>query len=825
MEKEFSFYKSIVSTGNHLNQTVNLEKVYGLIMGNEYKDQILAIRAESDKGKQVELKKLLNYFTVSGIFEPGTRQNSTIVSHSGFMQIDFDFKDNPNWTAADMKAAIANDEYLRLIFISPTGTGVKAVASVPSIVERHLESFLFLESYFKARYELVIDDQCKDTARPFFISYDAAVILKSAVEISLPVSELKLLNKGELNDAALFITSPKVTNKEAPALTKVAQTSTVETDYDKKIRHIEKLCLLVDSTGIDMTGEYDFYLRIGFAIADGLGEDGRHYYHHICKHYPSYKAAETDKQFEACKKPGKVKWASLFGISSDYGLIIYPPKVEITPAVTTTPTKEKTNKVLQFWKVIYSFSKDEKVFKGIEVDDLNLLKLLKNFGFRRYDLEGGFSFVHVKDNIVREVQLQNVQDAFLNHLKTLPEKIDKHVTRDALESLIIKKSETLFGKQRLSFLTVDEPINFNKDTKNESFVYYKNGFVKCIPGSISFHQYCNLQKYIWKAQLKDRDFTHLANNEDDTCFYEKFIWNVSGKDLGRFSSLMTLIGYLLHDYKEAKLKAVVLTDSKLSDGNNGRTGKTLFGKAIEQIRDVCELNGKEFKADKSFKYQEAKLSTQIMFLNDAMTRFNLETIYNDITEGITIEKKNQNPVKLKVKYLITTNDTIKTNGASGKDRIIEYEFADYYSDTFHPKDEFGHWFFSDWNKAEWNSFDNFMMNCIALFLENGIINSDPVNLQNRKLIDQTCKQFFDFVESGKIMSGVKFCLQTLCDDFNATYPDYDFRTKYPSQKFAKWLKLLPEHHLKFMGLEYAYQNKSNKDHFYIFQNKPLVLKI
>lgn len=817
---EFSFYTSQIEPGRagHQNEVITLQKVYELISSLTYKKVIEQVRQASKKADQDLLKKKLNYFTVSGVFAPGTRKAENLLSHSGLMQIDIDAKHNPNKAAGEIKKQITNDPHLALIFLSPTGTGVKAVACISPDRTKHTQSFDALESHFKANYGIVIDKQCKDVCRPFFVSYDPESIVKSAIEINLPTIGLStIVSVGALNPLT-------------------------ESELEKRHRHIEKLCSVIEENKIDITGNYDFYRNIGFAIADGLGESGRKYYHRICTFYPGYTVVETDKQFEACKKPGGRKWSSLFGIASDYGIVIYPKdKQVLKPSqIAITGQVPKQNQIansqgvqttdivtedLKFWTVRKKTLDDgSKQFKDVVIDDVKLLNLLRGFGYRRHDVPGGFSFVQVKHNIVNEVQPQQIQDTFFSYLYKLPEKIEDYVTRGDLESKVVKQSEKFFGKNRLTILKREgDDLTFNQDTKNESFVYYKNGFVKCNKGDYTFHEYKDLKKSIWKTQLKERDFLKLpADNRPlyECCgFYAKFIWNVAGKDIDRFASLMTLIGYLLHDYKETKLKAIVLTDSSLSDGNNGRTGKTLFGKAIEQIRDVCELNGKEFKADKSFKYQEAKLSTQIVFLNDAMKRFNLETLYNDITEGITIEKKNQSPVKLKVKYLITTNATIKTEGASSKDRITEYEFSAHYSDKFHPKDEFGHWFFTEWSEDEWNRFDNFMMFCLCLYLENGIIEPDPVNLKNRKLIDQSCKQFYDFIETKNVEPAVEFCLQETCDNFQSLFPDYEFYQKYPTRQFSKWLKLLPELHLRFAGCEMVLVKKNDANHFYTFKLK------
>ena len=63
-------------------------------------------------------------------------------------------------------------------------------------------------------------------------------------------------------------------------------------------RRIEERCL-------DITGDYGSWRDIGFALADGLGEAGRTYFHRVSKFYPKYNAKEADKQFTQCLKGRK----------------------------------------------------------------------------------------------------------------------------------------------------------------------------------------------------------------------------------------------------------------------------------------------------------------------------------------------------------------------------------------------------------------------------------------------------------------------------------------------------------------------------------------
>lgn len=791
---EFSFYSSFIKSKTHINKTISLDEfLYGI--KSEWKGPVDKIRSASGS-VQKKLKENLPYATISGIFAQGTREANSLISHSGLIQIDIDFKGNSISDLNKVKKQLKNDRFVLAAFLSPSGNGLKAIVKING--SKHLETFIALETYFKANYSLIIDKACKDVCRPFFVSYDPEIYINMDSEVFSTVG-----NQGKEEKKKISIS-----------------------DIEKKKADIETLCKELETRHIDITNRngYSEWLNIGFAIANGLGETGREYYHRISSIAANYNLNETEKQFTACCKNvnGGRRWESLFGIAKDFNITINGKQQN--KISNSQPIKKPSEKEFKFYEIVYFTLKDgTKQYKGIEIDEPNFLRLLYTWGFRRYDIGTGFSFIKIKQNVITEVTTQNIQDAFFDYLNSLPDQVEKKVTREHLLRLCLKKIERLFGKPLLSTLKSDKHIEFNDDTKSISFFYFKNGFVKCVADGYSFHPYSELKKCIWSERIINRNFSLIESSEKHLIEthgnFVKFLYNVCGQDQERFESLCTITGYLLHDYHEGKLKAVVLTDSNLSDENEGRTGKTLFGKALMQVRKVCELAGKDFKPEEKFKYQAVQLSTQIVFLNDARRNFNLETLYNDITEGITVEKKNQSPVSLQVKYLITTNAVIKTSGASSLDRVIEFEFSNHYTHRYSPEQEFKQWFFKDWTENEWSRFDNFLMLCLSAYLEGNVIKADDVNLQKRKFMALSSKGFYEFIQDKYIEPEKDFSLQETCSRFQELYPDYNFNSTYPTRRFAKWLKELPKYLTEFDKTELVFKRKNNLDHFYCFAKK------
>lgn len=74
----------------------------------------------------------------------------------------------------------------------------------------------------------------------------------------------------------------------------------------------------------DITAGYDNWLRLGFALADGLGEQGRQLYHDLSALNADYDAKECDKQYDNCMKShgNGVTIATFFKMAKDAGVDI-----------------------------------------------------------------------------------------------------------------------------------------------------------------------------------------------------------------------------------------------------------------------------------------------------------------------------------------------------------------------------------------------------------------------------------------------------------------------------------------------------------------------
>ncbi|KOH47063.1 PriCT-2 domain-containing protein [Sunxiuqinia dokdonensis] len=77
------------------------------------------------------------------------------------------------------------------------------------------------------------------------------------------------------------------------------QTQTIKNETG--IQHdIEVVVRRIEAHQLDLTMNYQDWLIVGFALADGLGETGRDYYHRLSRFHPSYNQADCDRQYSKC---------------------------------------------------------------------------------------------------------------------------------------------------------------------------------------------------------------------------------------------------------------------------------------------------------------------------------------------------------------------------------------------------------------------------------------------------------------------------------------------------------------------------------------------
>jgi hypothetical protein len=427
----------------------------------------------------------------------------------------------------------------------------------------------------------------------------------------------------------------------------------------------------------------------------------------------------------------------------------------------------------------------------IKIVHILFKQFLEDSGFYKYCPEGGKNYVFVKvtNNLIDHTSEKEIKDFILNHLLELD---------DIMVYNYFADNTRFFKEEFLSMLsTID--IYFIEDTKDAAYLYYKNCAVKISKDDIVPIDYLDLGGYVWKDHVIDRNFSMCHVSE--SCNYRQFIRNICGGDESRASSMESTIGFLLHGHKNLSFcPAVILNDEVISDNPEGGTGKGLFMNALSNMKKLVVIDGKSFTFERSFAYQLVSADTQILCFDDVKKHFDFERLFSVVTEGLTLEKKNKDAIKIPFskspKIAITTNYAIKGSGNSFARRKWELELHQYYSKSYTPLDEFGKLMFGDWNDDDWCEFDNYMIGCLKGYLDTGLVKSKFVNLKIRQLSAETTHDFIEWcglvdgqTRNTALETGIRLYKNALYNDFISEYPDYGPKAKMTISrtKFYKWL--------------------------------------
>lgn len=418
-------------------------------------------------------------------------------------------------------------------------------------------------------------------------------------------------------------------------------------------------------------------------------------------------------------------------------------------------------------------------------------------GFCKYfpgDAAKESRIVRLLDKRVEESSIERMKDIvkfdIMSVFKDLPDTPETEFYRNKLMDILISEAKSTFDESKAHFLAElqEKPM---RDTKDSAYFSFLNCVVKATKHGLEEIAYKDFHGITWKSHAIQR---HFRLNDKESVF-AKFLKNVCGHVEPRFSAMCSAIGYLLHNFKDpARTVCVILVDEAIDDEPHGGTGKSLIIMAISKIRQVLIVDGKARKFDGQFAFQDMRPDIDIVVLDDVRNDFKYEHLFHKITGSFQYECKNKQMVSLPFeespKFAITDNYVVADGGDSAERRKFEIELAPHYSKDFTPVDEFEHTFFQDWDDEEWNRFDNFMLNCAVGYLKNDLVRPPHINLERRKLIQQTSADFVEFADAlvaDAAKFGVWISKEKLFQDFQREYPDVQ-RKNLTRNTFLRWVQ-------------------------------------
>ena len=788
----FSFFMKVDLFENIYSRTPkgrsqNVNVYFDEIRNGKYNELISKIRVESDKTKRNELKKFLPVVTFGGTFY--TRNNEGLKKASGLALLDLDNCKNHN----ELRDRLTGCNYSYSVFRSPSGN-FKVVVKIPIVKdsEEYKARYTSLAKHYK---EIVKEDaeidKTSDLVRLCYLSSDNDIYINDNSET---FSEI------EIEEIAFTPEIGTITNIPLTDHNEIANRLLIwfkNSHYDPSCRNtsLYKYAISLNTFGVQKSTALNYCLQF-----EQSGFNSTEIKTIVNSAYKNTGLFGT-KFFEDANKKKTLKKFILKGKSNKEIFKEFESEnIDKDKLQQEIDVLRNTTDVDIFWTY------DDK--GKLEVSPHLFKFYLENNQIFKYfptDSET-FTFVKRESNFMEEIYDTNIKDYVLKNLL-------KENKLDVFDAMA--KSPRYFNNEFLSML---DTIDFNtvKDEKDISWLYYKNFALKITKDRIEKIKYDDLDGYVWKSQVIERDYIETDHHDSE---YRSFIWYCAGEKTNNYNSLKSVIGYLLHSFKNgANNKSIIFNDEVISDNPNGGSGKSLFCEAIGKIKKTAFIDGKTFDFNKSFPYQTVPINTQLLVFDDVKENFKFENLFSLITQGMTLEYKGQQAIKLNIKdspkIVITTNYTIKGSGGSFERRKFEIEMSSYFNSEHSPLDEFGRMLFDDWDQEEWARFDKFMINCLQYYLANGLVDFNHKSLELRKIYNETNKQFFEWIEmQGKYKVNERIIKNNFFNQFkNENAPDFDWMKT--THVFTKWLKS----YANYKGFDYE-ENASNGQRWFMFIEK------
>jgi len=761
-----TFFKDIYSETPH---HIEVQKVLDRIKDGTDQDAAYLVRTAKTKEEKQKQKKKLPVVVWTGKFDK--RFDKSCTEHSGLICLDFDgFKDVSKLN--DFKQQVNSDAYTFASFVSPSGLGLKVIVKIPPVVADHKGYFRGLQEHYDCQW---FDTTSQNPARLCFLTYDPDLY--------------------QNNDSTIF---DIYVDEEIQKQYLTTQVTIPINDDNEIIRRLQKW----HKEKFPMVAGHRNHNA--FVLAKAFNEYG------INEHTASYiitteyaQSGFNGKEIETLVRSA-YKDTSAFATKSFENTQLKREAIQyiredkkdkavnvliengINNADKVIPKMESEAAEWAFWTINKN--------GAINVIDVEYLSFLQHNGFFKYYLDeenpNNIIFVRIENNLVSPSSPKKIRDFVQGYLRDI--NVDNNVMNYFLSNIKLYREEYL-----ASLLSVE--IEFLKETKNESYLYYNNCIVKVTKDNVEKISYLDIDRYIWRATLLDRDY--ICTDIDLEFDFNKFLFNVS-KEGSRIESMMSALGFLSTTHKNKAFNpAIVLNDEVISDNPEGGTGKGIFCNAVANMRKSVTIDGKNWSIDKPFAWQTVGLDTQVLIFDDIRKDFNFEKLFSIITEGMTIEKKNKDAITIPYmetpKIAITTNYAVSGQGNSHDRRKFDLEFHQYYRKDFTPEDEFNRLLFDEWDETDWAKFDAFMINCIQMYLSKGLIASEYENLKVRRLGAATCHEFIEWMgltedseKVDRIQIGVRVKLTDLYYSFTGDYPDYAEKSKHSISraKFKKWVQ-------------------------------------
>lgn len=256
-----------------------------------------------------------------------------------------------------------------------------------------------------------------------------------------------------------------------------------------------------------------------------------------------------------------------------------------------------------------------------------------------------------------------------------------------------------------------------------------------------FSYLINTSRLYWRKEIEEQ---HGQDWEAARAYHAAHRFSINGQGLTageqaeqmqNLASKLFAIGYMLHGYKSrSRAWAPFAMDNKVGEADecNGRSGKSILFFVLGQYLKRVVVSGRGGKKanENPHRYEQVTRFTDFVYIDDLDRSTPLETFYDMITEGMTINPKN-NPLftlsfEESPKFAFSTNYVPRKFNASTHGRLLPLVFSDYYHERTEDndyresrsvRDDFGMDLYgADYSPEDWNADFNFLLDCVAFYL-------------------------------------------------------------------------------------------------------------
>lgn len=129
------------------------------------------------------------------------------------------------------------------------------------------------------------------------------------------------------------------TKNEAPTVSAPVANPTASLPLNGELAKAQAVCDELIQRGANIAESYEDYLKLGFALADGLGADGHDIYQTLCAQSTKYRQADCEKKWQEClsKHDGRTTIATFYDMAKQAG-------IDLSEVSRSYPSTEFTSK-------------------------------------------------------------------------------------------------------------------------------------------------------------------------------------------------------------------------------------------------------------------------------------------------------------------------------------------------------------------------------------------------------------------------------------------------------------------------------------------------